>query len=589
MRPRLDLSFPNSIFIRLITTFLLIMIPIFLLGLYIYNWSVKTAREDISKSAETQVSTYLSDLENELERMKFLLYDSINDSNLNKLSVTWTALGNVKRTESINLVQDRLTTIQNSSAYIRNVSAHVPSTGKTISSRDGAYAFDEDRYYSLQTEFGQGAKLIVWRDALHISASKLSGTKGASPLFVVEIELDPGKLWDVLDQFNAYPGSGSYLMVQDTSFSLRTGSDIEHEFSIGDVARRLGKSDGASSASIEIKGNRYLFTQSTSEFLGLTIGKYIPEHVILQPIDRFYIWAWVFVLTAILIIVVYTMSTYKFIHKPLLTLVKSFRRMENGDLNIEIKHANNDEFRYLYSRFNQMVENLRNLIDRVYKQEIMTQRAELKQLQSQINPHFLYNSFFILNTMARTKDYESVEQFTLQLGQYFQFITRNASDDITLGEEIHHARIYTNIQAFRFSRRIKVQFDPLPAELESLEVPRLIVQPIIENSFEHSLEKMKKGGQLHIRFEATDAAWKIVVEDNGNSMTDQHLLQLARALNSIEPGAETTGLINIHRRLVLSFGEQGGLRALRSELGGLRVDLCIPKERSLHHVQNTYR
>ncbi|OMF37970.1 two-component sensor histidine kinase [Paenibacillus sp. FSL H8-0548] len=584
MRPWQDISFPNSIFIRLITTFLLIMIPIFLLGLYIYNWSVKTAKEDITKSAETQVSTYQSDLENELERMKLLLYDSINDSNLNKLSVTWSAMGNVKRTESINLVQDRLTTIQNSSAYIRNVSAHVPSTGKSISSKDGAYTFDEERYYSLQTVFGQGAKLIVWHDGLHISASRLSGTKGVSPLFVVEIELETGKLWEALGQFNAYPGSGSYLMVKDTSFSLRTGSDIENDFDYSDIALRLGAYDGASTASINIKGNSYLFTQSTSELLELTIGKYIPEHVILQPIDRFYIWAWVFVLTAVLIIVVYTLSTYKFIHKPLLTLVKSFRRMENGDFNIEIKHAHNDEFRYLYSRFNHMVENLRNLIDRVYKQEIMTQRAELKQLQSQINPHFLYNSFFILNTMARTKDFESVEQFTMQLGEYFQFITRNASDDISLREEIHHARIYTNIQAFRFSRRIKVLFDPLPEDMEFLAVPRLIVQPIIENSFEHSLEKMKNGGQLCIRFESTEEAWNIVVEDNGNSMNDQNLMQLSRAMSSSEPGAETTGLINIHRRLVLSFGDQSGLRVVRSGLGGLRVDLCIPKERRMKHV-----
>ncbi|WP_138750807.1 sensor histidine kinase [Paenibacillus sinopodophylli] len=584
MRTRLDISFPNSIFIRLITTFLLIMIPIFLLGFYIYNWSVKTARDDISQSAETQVSTYLSDLENELERMKFLLYDSINDGNLNKLSVTWAAMGNVKRTESINLVQDRLTTIQNSSAYIRNVSAHVPSTGKSISSKEGAYTFDEERYYNLQTKFGQGAKLIVWHDGLHISASRLSGTKGASPLFVVEIELDTDKLRAALSQFNTYAGSGSYLMVTDSNFTLRTISGIENDFIIKDVAQRLGEDDDARTASIKVKGNNYLFTQSTSEVLDLTIGKYIPEHVILQPIDRFYIWAWVFILTAILIIVVYTLSTYKLIHKPLLTLVKSFRRMENGDLNIEIKHKHNDEFRYLYSRFNHMVGNLRNLIDRVYKQEIMTQRAELKQLQSQINPHFLYNSFFILNTMARTKDYESVEQFTMQLGEYFQFITRNASDDIPLRDEIHHARIYTNIQAFRFSRRIKVQFDPLPENMAFIAVPRLIVQPIIENSFEHSLEKMKKGGYLCIRFESTEEEWSIVVEDNGNSLNDQSLMQLSSAMNSIEPGEETTGLINIHRRLALSLGEKSGLRVDRSEFGGLRVVLYFPKERRMNHV-----
>ncbi|GJM75129.1 hypothetical protein HMSSN036_73450 [Paenibacillus macerans] len=104
----------------------------------------------------------------------------------------------------------------------------------------------------------------------------------------------------------------------------------------------------------------------------------------------------------------------------------------------------------------------------------MAQRAELKQLQSQINPHFLYNSFFILNTMAKTGDTERIEQFTTLLGEYFEFVTRNASDLVALEQEIHHARMYAEIQELRFSRRIQVRFDTLPDELRSIPVPRLI-------------------------------------------------------------------------------------------------------------------
>ena len=121
----------------------------------------------------------------------------------------------------------------------------------------------------------------------------------------------------------------------------------------------------------------------------------------------------------------------------------------------------------MYGRFNQMVVNLRSLIDQAYKQKIMTQRAELKQLQSQINPHFLYNSFFILNTMAHTGDLEGIETFTTQLGGYFQFVTRNASDEVALHQEIHHARLYTEIQSCDFPSRIKVDFEPLPEGLET--------------------------------------------------------------------------------------------------------------------------
>ncbi|MFC0212936.1 sensor histidine kinase, partial [Paenibacillus chartarius] len=265
-----------------------------------------------------------------------------------------------------------------------------------------------------------------------------------------------------------------------------------------------------------------------------------------------------------------------FIHKPLLTLVKSFRRMEGGDLDFAVEHESKDEFGYLYGRFNQMVANLRSLIDQVYRHKIMTQRAELKQLQSQINPHFLYNSFFILNTMAKTGDVERIEEFTTMLGEYFRFVTRNASDEVSLKQEIHHARMYTEIQELRFARRIRVQFDSLPQEMEQIAVPRLIVQPIIENAFEHSLEKMKRNGWIVIRFESEETEIRIVVEDNGASLTDETLQSIAYTLDSGDDHTETTALVNIHRRMKITFGEDYGLRVSRSELGGLKVILSFP-------------
>ncbi len=174
--------------------------------------------------------------------------------------------------------------------------------------------------------------------------------------------------------------------------------------------------------------------------------------------------------------------------------------MEDGELNNPIEHEQEDEFGFLYNRYNIMLYKLRRLIEQDYKQKLMMQKAELKQLQSQINPHFLYNSFFILNSLAKTEDTERMEQFTSMLGEYFKFITRNEEEHVTLSEEMKHARMYTEIQQLRFSRRIKVQFDELPEEMEHIKVPKLIVQPIIENAFEHSLEKKVDEGLLWVHF-----------------------------------------------------------------------------------------
>jgi two-component system sensor histidine kinase YesM len=181
--------------------------------------------------------------------------------------------------------------------------------------------------------------------------------------------------------------------------------------------------------------------------------------------------------------------------------------------------------------------------------------------------------------MAKTGDLERVELFTTQLGEYFQFVTRNASDEVSLKQEIQHARLYTEIQKLRFSRRVAVQFEDLPHDLEKLQVPRLIVQPIIENAFEHSLEHMASNGRIVIRFDWSENEVRIFVEDNGKRLTDETLQHIGEALATSDEQMETTGMVNIHRRLRITFGDPFGLHVSRGELGGLQVIIRFPRNR----------
>jgi two-component system sensor histidine kinase YesM len=269
--------------------------------------------------------------------------------------------------------------------------------------------------------------------------------------------------------------------------------------------------------------------------------------------------------------------------------VKAFKQVESGDFNVPINHRHDDEFRYIYRRFNAMVENLNALIEQVYKQKILAQKAELKQLQSQINPHFLYNSFFILNTMTRIGDYENLEKFTEQLGEYFQFVTRSAADEITLSKEVNHARVYTEIQTMRFSNRIRVEFDDLPKEFSNLIVPRLILQPIIENAFEHGLEKKTENGLLKISFLKVEDELHIVIEDNGEAMTSNYLEKLQSDLMENGNSKEVTGMININQRIRLRFGTERGITVTNGDMGGLKVTVHIRLMEEDYNVQAVNR
>ncbi|QTH41576.1 histidine kinase [Cohnella sp. LGH] len=583
---RREFSFRNTIFIRLVATFMLIMVPVALLGIYIYQWAIRTTSEDISRTAESQIAFYLNDLDNEIERMKLLQYGLLEDTDLNKLAITWETMGTIDRMDKINSVTNRIISIQNSSRYIRDVNVHIGTIGKTLSALVGPGELDEGKFMAFGTESVRrkvGTRLIDWNGELYLSAVNARGSRGREPLFIVEIELDRQRLQEALGQFNTYPDSGTLLAFGSNGYGVSSGANSIRE-GAAEIIRLLEQFPTDGSETFTLGGQSYFVSVAHSERLEMSIYRLINDRIVRKPLDKFYLLGWLIAVGAIGIIFIYALSTYKFIHKPLLKLVRGFRRLESGDMDLTIAHETNDEFRYIYNRFNQMVVNLRSLIDQAYKQKILTQKAELKQLQSQIKPHFLYNSFFILNTMAKTGDTERIELFTTQLGEYFRFVTRNASDEIDLMQEIRHARMYTEIQEMRFYKRVKARFDELPPEFERLRVPRLIVQPLIENAFEHSLEKKARDGRIDVRFEQRDRWACIVIEDNGG-LSDEELERIVRKLEHDNSESETTGIVNVHRRIAFAYGEGSGLSIARGALGGLEATIRIPLEEAKPNVQ----
>ncbi|THF74070.1 HAMP domain-containing protein [Cohnella fermenti] len=566
-------SFRKSLFFKLVITYLIVILPLILLGLYLYNWSYKNASQDLSRATLAQLSNYLKDLNREIDWMEIQQYDILEDNDVNRLAVTWELMDNVDRRETLNDLVHRLTTFKGSSAYIKDISVHIRPIRKTISASNAVHDFESTSYdYFSGTTSRTGGSLIHWGQSLYLSAGKETGVLGEEPLYIVQIELDTEMLRESLQQVNMYSSSRSFLLMDGAEFAI--GSDPEADRTLRDGAAALTEPNEQAYRWI-VDGEKYHLDTAHSDKLSLMVGTFLPEQEVSRPLSKFKNWAWVFSIATVLAIIVYAYSTYRYVQKPMLYLIQSFRRMEGGALDIPIEHQQEDEFGYLYNRFNHMLRKLQMLIDQDFKQKLMMQKAELKQLQSQINPHFLYNSFFILNSLAKTGDLDRIEQFTQMLGEYFRFITRNGEDNVRLAEEIKHSRMYTEIQKLRFSRRIKVRFDELPEAMEAVRVPRLIIQPLIENAYEHCLEKMPREGLLRITFGAEGEAFRIVVEDNGSELSDERIAELQDRLQHPSDTHEMTGMMNIHRRIVLIYGNGSGLFLSRSEWSGLRVEVRI--------------
>ncbi|MFC5467034.1 sensor histidine kinase [Lederbergia graminis] len=568
-----NIQWRKSIFFRLVITYLLVNIPIVLQGFYLYNWSYNNASENISRATYTELSYYLDDFNSGVDWMERQKYQLLKDNELTKLAVSWNIITSVERRKSMSYVLHRIYSIKNSSKYIKDIKVYVPPISKTFSTTNSVYDLDEAEFRSAYLNLNiSNQQIISMKDKLYLMDVRYSGGKKGGVLFVVQFELDTEYIKETLRQLSLYPGSGSILYSKKGVFALSSNQDIYNSVQF-DLPEILEKNPAMSM--MKINGENFRIYQDYSHNLNVNIMTLVPEKTLEKPLSFFSVWAWSFVLSSLIAILLVYFSTYRIIHKPLVQLIQGFKRMGAGELNSPIKHDKKDEFGYLYSSYNNMIKRLRTLIDQDYKQKMMMQKSELKQLQSQINPHFLYNSFFILNSLAKIGDVERIEQFTIMLGEYFRFITRNGNDLVSLSEEVKHSRVYTSIQELRFSRRIKVEFEELPKEMENIKVPRLIIQPIIENAYEHSLENKVEDGLLRVTFEHHEQAICIIIEDNNDDLKDEQLKEIQRRINNPAETAEVTGMINIHRRLQLTFGEQSGLILERSELQGLKVIIYI--------------
>ena len=578
------ISWKNSIFTRLIITFIIIMGPIFILSIGIFKWSDSRLSEEILKSVNSQISYYMNDFDNDITRIKKLQFDLTQDEDLNKIANEFELMDNFERTKTVLRIQRRLTAVKSSSAYIENVRVLVPSIKWDI--YDEGYAkgsyneISKEEIDALKEVPIDSESQIICRNNqlfLLVVFPKYNNEK-EEPLFIIKVDLSRTAIKQALLQLSNYKNSGFIFEKPSQKFIIENVNEQNSDrYLFNAISSRL-KERKSDSISLEVNRRKYILIYTTSEYTGITLSICLQQDDVLKSLNILGLWYLVFFLVVIMIIGIYSFYSYKLIQKPLVKLINSFKNIENGDFQIKLEYVYNDEFGYLFRRFNEMVINLETLIDQAYKQKILTQKAELKQLQSQINPHFLYNSYFLLHRLIKREDYQNAIKFSKEIGKYFQFITRSADDVVNLNKEIEHARIYTEIQGMRFEGRIRIEFGKLPEEIANIQVPRLILQPIIENAFEHGLENKQDNGLLTVQFVEQEKGVLIIVEDNGEDLTEGDIEALNRDLRSIDNEKETTGIININKRLKLFYGNESDISVSQADIGGLRVCINIITE-----------
>ena len=263
------------------------------------------------------------------------------------------------------------------------------------------------------------------------------------------------------------------------------------------------------------------------------------------------------------------------VEKPVETLVEANMKVQSGERGYAIERsAPNTEFQTLYEHFNDMSAEMKAQFERAYLEQQASQRAQIKALQSQINPHFLNNTLEVINWEARLAGNERVGEMIEALSTMLDAaLDRDGRTQITLGEELGYADAYFHIIRERLGEGFVVHKE-IDETLLSRSVPRLILQPIAENAVEHDMTR-SGGGELWLRAYRQGRMLVLEVEHDGR-MSDEDRARISAQLENADESSGSVGILNVSRRLKLIYGEEGTLSLDETGRGTILARISFP-------------
>ncbi|MCL6571450.1 MAG: histidine kinase, partial [Bacillus sp. (in: Bacteria)] len=261
-------------------------------------------------------------------------------------------------------------------------------------------------------------------------------------------------------------------------------------------------------------------------------------------------------------------------------LRKAMAKVESGNFAQRVTINSNDEIGELGKGFNHMINEIDRLVSEVYKTSLREKEAEIRALQSQMNPHFLYNTLESINMLAITKGNLEVSDMVSSLGKLLRYTIDNSSKIITLDAELSFIRSYVAIQKVRMGENLQYSEDIEPTLIHVL-LPKLVLQPLVENAIVHGI--FQQGGHIFIKAHTERQLLKIAITDNGKGITTLELTRLKRLIENQDTTSTEkhngVALSNVHERLQLLYGKQFGIMIDGKEQNGFSVTLTLPIQR----------
>lgn len=313
----------------------------------------------------------------------------------------------------------------------------------------------------------------------------------------------------------------------------------------------------------------------TVGYTGWKIVSVTPKTDLVRDFDSTKIMAVIIIILAITLMVFANQFVALQIAKPLKKLENSLQGI-GVDLCPEIYIGGSPEIRHLGETIRSMVEQIWELTDDIVREQEEKRKSELDALQSQINPHFLYNTLDSIMWMIESERYEDAVSMVHALGKLFRISLSKGKNIITVGEELLHARSYLDIQGYRYKNKFTSFFE-IEDGIEKYKTIKLIIQPLIENAIYYGMEYMDGEGEIYIRAYTREDDLFMEVQDNGPGMPCEQVEKLLLENSETRSKGSGIGLRNVHQRIQLYFGHAYGLEIVSEPDEGTTVRIHLPK------------
>lgn len=395
---------------------------------------------------------------------------------------------------------------------------------------------------------------------------------------VIVVYLDMNKVRSIFEHSST--GENEELFVLDSGNLIIYHSDyskIGNSFEDAELLDRIVRNE-ENSFIYGSEGVSRVVTHYTSGNSGWRIINTVPYDDVIKDVG-FIPSITEFVLISCLIYA-FTVSVliYRNIYNPIKDLTRSMNELGKGNLDIRAETGRLDEFGKLSEGFNKMIKRISALIENIKVEQRLKKENEIKALQSQITPHFMYNTLNCIKAMVRAGRNEDSVNMITSLITLLKISFSNTNEHVTILEELNYVRSYIEIMEYRYEKNVEVEYD-IDNSLLCCGIMKFLLQPIVENCFIHAFTDTGSDWKIKITIEMKDNCIKATVKDNGKGMNlnEKHPLEnMDKISGSSRVKFSSIGLCNIQERIRLNYGEQYGV-SVSSKVGdGTSIELTLP-------------